>query len=129
MAVSVRMDALLERQLEMAAQRRGVSKSQFIIDAVQRELGHKDPGKLLLKVRREFAPMRAAEAAAGGSTDSDNPLSAKLRALLLAKHEAALSEWTPTLPPAEPAKEAGRSGPVQARKLARAPAIKTRRNP
>ena len=31
MAVSVRMDPLLEKQLELAAQRKGVTKSQFII--------------------------------------------------------------------------------------------------
>lgn len=67
MAVSVRMEALLERQLELAAQRRGISKSQFIIEAVESALGHKDPGQLLLQVREEFAPTRAAETAAGGA--------------------------------------------------------------
>ena len=36
MAVSVRMENFLERELELAAQRRGISKSQFIIDAVER---------------------------------------------------------------------------------------------
>ena len=46
MAVSVRMESLLERELELAAQRRGISKSQFIIEAVESALGHKDPGQL-----------------------------------------------------------------------------------
>ena len=39
MAVSVRMDPLLEKELELAASRQGVTKSQFIIDAVERALG------------------------------------------------------------------------------------------
>ena len=39
MAVSVRMDPLLEKELEQAARRQGVSKSQFIITAVERALG------------------------------------------------------------------------------------------
>ena len=39
MAVSVRMSPLLEKELELAAQRQGVTKSQFIIDAVERALG------------------------------------------------------------------------------------------
>ena len=42
MAVSVRMDPLLERQQEQAAKRQGVTKSQFIVDAVGRALGRKD---------------------------------------------------------------------------------------
>ena len=104
MAVSVRMEALLERQLEMAAQRRGISKSQFIIDAVQRELGHKDPGKLLLQVRKEFAPQRAAEAAAGGPAEVKGSDSQKLRALLRAKHARALAEWSPPALPTSTAR-------------------------
>ncbi len=55
MAVSVRMDPLLERELEAAARLQGVSKSQFIIDAVERALGRKNPYELLLKVREEMA--------------------------------------------------------------------------
>ena len=42
MAVSVRMEPLLERELEQAARRQGVTKSQFIIAAVERALGRKD---------------------------------------------------------------------------------------
>lgn len=55
MAVSVRMDPLLEKELELAAQRQGVTKSQFIIDAVERALGRKDPYQLLLQVQAEAA--------------------------------------------------------------------------
>ena len=38
MVMSVRMDPLLERELELAAQRKGVTKSQFVIEAVERAL-------------------------------------------------------------------------------------------
>lgn len=55
MAVSVRMEPLLEKELELAAQRKGITKSQFIIDAVERALGRKDPYQLFLKVKAESA--------------------------------------------------------------------------
>jgi len=53
MAVSVRMDPLLEKELELAAKRKGVTKSQFIIEAVERALGRKDPYALLLQLKAE----------------------------------------------------------------------------
>ena len=53
MAVSVRMDPLLERQLEQAAKRQGVTKSQFIVDAVERALGRKNPYELMLALKAE----------------------------------------------------------------------------
>ncbi len=55
MAVSVRMDPLLERELELAAKRRGVTKSQFIIDAVERSLGRKNPYELMVALQAEEA--------------------------------------------------------------------------
>ena len=64
MAVSVRMDPLLERELELAAKRLGVTKSQFIIDAVQRALGRKNPYELMLQLKAEE------ERAAYGTTDA-----------------------------------------------------------
>lgn len=93
MAVSVRMENFLERELELAAQRRGISKSQFIIEAVESALGHKDPGQLLLQVREEFAPMRAAEAAAGGAVLPAGSHAERLRTVLWARHEADLDDW------------------------------------
>ena len=93
MAVSVRMESFLERELELAAQRRGISKSQFIIEAVESALGHKDPGHLLLKVREEFAPMRAAEAAGGAAAPPADSHAERLRTLLRARHEADLDDW------------------------------------
>lgn len=53
MAVSVRMDPLLEKQLEQAAKRQGVTKSQFIIDAVERSLGRKNPFELMTVLQAE----------------------------------------------------------------------------
>lgn len=53
MAVSVRMDPLLEKELELAARRQGVSKSQFIVDAVERALGRKNPYDLLVALKAE----------------------------------------------------------------------------
>jgi predicted DNA-binding protein len=55
MAVSVRMNPLLEKELELAAKRRGITKSQFIIEAVERSLGRKDPYKLMVALQAEEA--------------------------------------------------------------------------
>ncbi|MDP2371884.1 hypothetical protein [Rhodoferax sp.] len=96
MAVSVRMDPLLEKQLEQAAKRQGVTKSQFIIDAVERALGHKDPYQLLLQVREEFAPYHvtpAADDASGANEDAAPPRKQRLHEILRAKHNAELADW------------------------------------
>jgi predicted DNA-binding protein len=55
MAVSVRMNPLLEKELELAAKRRGITKSQFIIEAVERSLGRKDPYQLMVALQAEEA--------------------------------------------------------------------------
>jgi hypothetical protein len=97
MAVSVRMDPLLEQDLEAAARRQGVTKSQFIVDAVERALGRKNPYELLQKVERELAPLRAAEAKAARRRETvphdDNSMSARYREALRAKHESDLRDW------------------------------------
>jgi RHH-type rel operon transcriptional repressor/antitoxin RelB len=49
------MDPLLEKRLELAAQRQGITKSQFIIDAVERALGGKNPYALMLQAKAEMA--------------------------------------------------------------------------
>ena len=77
MAVSVRMDPLLERELELAASRQGVTKSQFIIDAVERALGRKDPAQLYHQVMEEAARYQVGE----GAADAE-----------LAPHQAALRQ-------------------------------------
>jgi RHH-type rel operon transcriptional repressor/antitoxin RelB len=53
MAVSVRMDPLLEKELDLAARREGKTKSQFIIDAVERALGRKNPYELMQRLIAE----------------------------------------------------------------------------
>ena len=69
MAVSVRMDPLLEKELELAARRQGVTKSQFIIGAVERALGRKDPAQLYHQVMEEAARYQVGE----GAADVDLP--------------------------------------------------------
>jgi predicted DNA-binding protein len=100
MAVSVRMDPSLEQELEHAAKRQGLTKSQFIVDAVERALGRKDPYQLLLKVEREMAPYRAAEQrasmrrATSSATGGEEPShSQRYREALRLKHEAELRDW------------------------------------
>ena len=76
MAVSVRLDALLEARLTQQAALLGVTKSDFIKDALERVLGIKNPATLLLQVR-EAGPM--------GRLDASATVSASLRARLRAK--------------------------------------------
>ena len=91
MAVSVRMDPLLEKQLELAAQRKGVTKSQFIIDAVERALGHKNPYDLMLQVQSEA--QHVARESAPSLLAADTSLSEQLRGKLADRHDAARSDW------------------------------------
>ncbi len=98
MTVSVRMNPLLENELEQAAKRQGVSKSQFVIDAVERALGRKEPGALLLQVRQEFAEYRIeglpkAIVSVAKDMPSERPHKEKIKDLLHAKHEARLADW------------------------------------
>ena len=51
MALSVRLEPDLEARVEQEARRLGVSKSEFVKDALERTLGVKNPGDLLDKVR------------------------------------------------------------------------------
>lgn len=90
MAVSVRMDPLLEKELAQAAQRQGISKSQFIIAAVEQALGRRNPYELMLKLQvEERQGQYAAEAKTfeGHEQDYDTDRSrAQLIAKLRAKH-------------------------------------------
>lgn len=52
MAISVRLDPVLEARLTQQAALLGVTKSDFIKDALERVLGMKDPAALLRQVRR-----------------------------------------------------------------------------
>ena len=51
MAVSVRLDPLIEAKLTQQANLLGVTKSAFIKDALERVLGIKNPAALLREVR------------------------------------------------------------------------------
>lgn len=53
MTISVRMDRLLEHELELVAKRKGVTKSQFVfvIEAVERAPGRRDPYEVMTVVR------------------------------------------------------------------------------
>lgn len=53
MTISVRMDPLLEKELELSAKRQGMTKSQFIINAVERALGRKNPYELMIALKAE----------------------------------------------------------------------------
>ena len=64
MAISVRMNPELEQQLTLAAKRLGITKSQFITDAVARALGQKDPLAMLQRLQAEEAQAGYALAAA-----------------------------------------------------------------
>lgn len=90
MAVSVRMDPLLEMELDLAAKRQGITKSQFIIGAVERALGRKDPAALYQEMMEDSAEHRVAEAE---PTLEARPLKATLRDKLQRKHEAEQSDW------------------------------------
>lgn len=51
MTLSVRLDPLIEAKLTQQAKLLGVTKSDFIKDALERVLGMKDPAALLREVR------------------------------------------------------------------------------
>jgi hypothetical protein len=51
MAVSVRLDPVIEAKLTQQANLLGITKSDFIKDAIERVLGMKNPAALLRKVR------------------------------------------------------------------------------
>ena len=51
MAVSVSLDPLIEAKVTQQAKLLGITKSDFIKDAIERALGMKDPAALLREVR------------------------------------------------------------------------------
>ncbi len=92
MAVSVRMEASLESELEAAAQRAGITKSQFIIDAVERALGRKDPHSALLQVHRKYG-IGTPGAMVAREPASRPYSSGAYRAALQDKHHADMRDW------------------------------------
>jgi len=80
------MDPLLEAELSHAAERQGVSKSQFIIAAVERALGRKNPYELMLALKAEEP--RAGHAVAADAPYDTAVAKKALRAKLKTKHGA-----------------------------------------
>ena len=76
MAVSVRLDPLIEAKLSQQAALLGVTKSDFIKDALERVLGIKNPAALLKQVR---------VAGKMGRPDASALVSASMKAKLRAK--------------------------------------------
>ena len=95
MTVSVRMDTVLEREIEQAAQRAGVTKSQFIIDAVEKALGRKDAYSTLLEAHRQYGIHTPASAVVARQSDASAGLyrPAALRSKLVAQHDADMADW------------------------------------
>ncbi|MCX8085741.1 MAG: ribbon-helix-helix domain-containing protein [Rhodocyclaceae bacterium] len=81
MALSVRLDPLLESRLEQEARRRGITKSEVVKDALERVLGMKNPYALLMEVRDPEAYCVCEPT----SRDSENA-SEKVKDKLRAKH-------------------------------------------
>ena len=87
MAVSVRLEPLLEKELELTAKRMGVTKSQFIVSALERALGRKNPYDLLLKVQAEVRePLLE-------SGELISPTKAAIRSKLKTKRDASQADW------------------------------------
>jgi RHH-type rel operon transcriptional repressor/antitoxin RelB len=84
MALSVRLDPLLESRVEQEARRLGISKSEFVKEALERVLGTRDPYELLKQVRNA-ADYAAAEP---GTTSYSENVSAQVKAKLRAKRSA-----------------------------------------
>jgi hypothetical protein len=91
MAVSVRMDPLLEIELAQAAQRQGITKSQFIIAAVERALGRRNPYELMLALKAQEPRRKYRAGAAKAAREQPYETAAAksaLRARLKTKHGA-----------------------------------------
>jgi RHH-type rel operon transcriptional repressor/antitoxin RelB len=98
------MDPLLEKQLELAVQRRGITKSQFIIDAVERALGRKDPAALYRKVMQEAAQYKVNEPIPDDNLPTHK---AALRQILRAEHARHQDEYAAYVEQRKAAPKAG----------------------
>ena len=79
MALSVRLEPAIEARIEQEARRLGVSKSEFVKDALERALGLKNPADLLRQVRSD-TPV--------GATDTSEDVSEKVRKKLREKRSS-----------------------------------------
>ncbi len=76
MAISVRLAPALEEQISQEARRLGITKSEFVKDAIERALGLKNPAKLL-KLVRSGSPMGDPTASANVSLKVKERMRAK----------------------------------------------------
>ena len=76
MTLTVRLDPVLETKVNQEVKRRGITKSEFVKDALERVLGLKDPAALLKAVRSR-KPM--------GDPDASENVSARVTAKLREK--------------------------------------------
>lgn len=96
MATWVYMGPMLEKRLEQAARRQGISKSEFIINAVEDALGCVNPWELMFQVKSEMAQDARSEdwlqtfAAQHASVYETDSTRANLMAHLRAKHDFCL---------------------------------------
>ena len=76
MPLSVRLDPAVEARLDEEVRRLGVTRSQFVQDALERTLGMKSPAELLARVR---------SGTPNGDPEASGDVSAKVREKLRAK--------------------------------------------
>jgi len=77
--LSVRLEPELEARLEQEARRLGITKSEFVKDALERVLGLKNPSELLKQIR-SGTPL--------GSANTSEDVSQKVRSKLREKHSS-----------------------------------------
>lgn len=76
MALSVRLEPALETRLEEEARKLGISKSEFVKDALERTLGIKNPAELLSRAR-SGTPMGNTKASANVRSSVKKKIRAK----------------------------------------------------
>lgn len=76
MTLTVRLDPTLETKVDQEAKRLGITKSEFVKDAIERVLGLKDPAALLKAVRSRKSM---------GDPDASENVSAKMKERLREK--------------------------------------------
>ena len=76
MALSVRLEPALETRLEEEARKLGISKSEFVKDALERTLGIINPAELLSRAR-SGTPMGNTKASANVRSSVEKKIRAK----------------------------------------------------
>jgi metal-responsive CopG/Arc/MetJ family transcriptional regulator len=86
MTLSVRLDTFLEKELEQTARKQGVTKSKFVVDLIERALGHKDPHALMLEMRKKYGLLPPS--ADRPQTNRSENTSIEVRKILKQKYDA-----------------------------------------